>query len=391
MKSGRLKLVDQGRQGRDGRLSVASAVVHQDDTTLPANHAIHDAPDDPLRLHRAIVTRVDVHATDQIAEPRSRLDDMGVGVQISEMHASIRWPEQIRLDAYCRLQDALGCVQLDLEPLRADLERIWMREGVVADIVTLGVHSPDQIRRTQNVTSDQVEGRVHALVPEDVEDPPGESSVRSIVKCERDGRRIGRPPDAQLTAKGRLDYLRTDHESDSSVVDNPAPAHGVRPRRQQRPLHETIVPVTGGDALQSAQRELIRTPPERDRVPYARILKSETPDCDAGDRHRHGGPCLIERGHAVEQPDPVPSTVISVVAEVGDQRILVEFETSRLTMQDVPRPLHGYDFAAAGPTDIARERSDRDDQLGCWYGRDKHSQMGLKPSLRCRRARSGAF
>ena len=203
MESRRSQFLDQPGQDHHRRLAVAAAVVHQDDLVMAVNHFMLDAADGPFRADPAEVAGFHVHATDHIAEPCCHLDHLRPRVHVSEMKAGVRQSKQVRLKAGCRLQNALRCVQFHLEPVRIDGESVRMRKRMAADIVTFRVHPADQIRRIQNVASDQIERRVYALLFQDVEDPAGKSRIRPVVEGQRDRLRIRRPPNSKFSAQRR--------------------------------------------------------------------------------------------------------------------------------------------------------------------------------------------
>ena len=189
------KGLDEFRQCVDGGLTVAAAVVHEDDGALHPRLGLReldlaeDAVDDLLwRLARgfAPVVGVDLVADDGVAELLDVLDGSGLIVGVGLLIDGVGRTEVDGLDAELGGEEALGEIELKVDGALGDFADVGVREGVVADLVAFAVdplHGGDVVF---GLLADHEEGSDDVVLLEDVEDLRRPGRVGTVVKAEGD-------------------------------------------------------------------------------------------------------------------------------------------------------------------------------------------------------------
>ena len=166
--------IDQLGQRGDGGGAIAACIMQQHNLTPLFEIGVcrlgHNAFDDLLRRRLLPIVGIDLEPNGQVAQFLGFLqgrDFLGAGrLRITK----IGWPEKPRGPPRQSFDQALGRVDLDACDAVRGLAEIGVCERMVAEIVPFGEHSLNKSRIGGAVLADNEEGRVDALLLEDVQD-----------------------------------------------------------------------------------------------------------------------------------------------------------------------------------------------------------------------------
>ena len=323
---------DEFGQSIDGGLTVAAAIVHEDDRALHPRLGLReldlaeDAVDDLLwRLARrfAPVVGVDLVADDGVAELLDVLDGSGLVVGVGLLIDGVGRTEVDGLYAELGGEEALGEVELKVDGALGDFADVGVREGVIADLVAFTVdplHGGDVVLC---LLADHEEGSDDVLLLEDVEDLRRPDWVGTVVKGDRDlfgvvavlrdgvgqgvlvhrlgddGEVLRRDGGVVVHGDGAAAVLRWAGDAEDVAV-----AFGI-----DVPSGRDVGEGLGGIDLEGIVPD----------VPDGRVFRAEAPEGEGLKAEGAGDAHLVKRADGVEKPDLMAD--VRVFVDVGEVRV----------------------------------------------------------------------
>ena len=198
-----------------------------------------------------------------------------------------------------------------------------MGEGVIAEIMPFGEYSLNESRIGGAVLADNKEGRVDALLLEDVQDFGRPVRARSIVERQRDfARHFSSPPDHKRGGHFRVGLSR-DRGVRVVDFDRARACRGFSRNLQKLAASNEIDVGARVDGFERGWRR--RAIVSGHDLPDGWIFGAEPPQSVASRAIFIGGAQMVISCHRVEEPDTM-GTAIFQIREARIERLGIEFD-----------------------------------------------------------------